>query len=290
MSPIRGPNRALFPESVGNQLNESSWTTADEAQPKFDISSIVRSAGDIHGSGRAGSTAELVDVKALFLEQDLAVFVSSAERASELTVDIREDAEKLVRRVPVARLEPGMAVLVRTEGGGDYIVAAADRIMAKEAQELRQHQRKWKQLLRDLVDKVDTAEVVDRLKAAGSKIASYQNLRNWISPRSIRTQRRNDFDAIFRVIRLEKEAHRYWGMMAAIDSAHSRAGNVIRRQLLKQVTKTDLSSLHLKGRQDFELQGEVGGGSLTAVRILAVSSEVVEVHPSVVHRIFELEG
>ena len=132
--------------------------------------------------------------------------------------------------------------------------------------------------------------MVDRLKTAGSKIANYQNLRNWMSPRSIRTLKKEDFDAIFRVIGLAEDADRYWSMMAVIDQAHGHAGTLIRRRLLEQVQSADLSPLQTEGRQDFELPGEVGGGGLTAVRIVAMSSEVVEAHPSAVHRLVELAG
>ena len=290
VKPIQRLTRVLFPKSVSSRVSEPSWTGADEAQPIFDLASIMRTAGEIAGNGKADLSTELVDARVLLLEQELAVFISAAEGASELTVDIREDAEKLVHRVPTVDLEPGMAVLVRTEGGGDYILAAADRIMAKEAQELRWHQRNWKQLLRAIVKKLGMAAVVERLKAAGSEIANYQNLRNWISPRSIRTLSKRDFDAIFIVINLEDDVDRYWKMMAAIDRAHRKAGNVIRRQLLQQVKSADLAPLQNEGRQDFELPGEVGGGSLTAVRIVKVSSDVVEVHPSAVHRMFDLAG
>ena len=287
---MQRPKRALFPSSVCKPWDESSSVGADEARPTFDVAWLMRQAAIGGGGGGADHSSELVEARVLFLEQDLAVFVSASEGASELIVDLREDAKKLVYRVPAANLEPGMAVLVRTDGGGDYIVAAADRIMGEEAPDLREHQRRWKRCLRELVERVGRAEALDRLKAAGSRIANHQNLRNWMSPRSIRTQRDSDFDAIFRVIDLAEEADRNWRMMSVIDKAHRYAGNLIRRQLLQQVRTADLSLLQSEGRQDFELPGEVGGGSLTAGRIVSVSTEVVEVHGSAVHRMFESAG
>ena len=286
--PMYRPNRVTFPFSVGIRSRKAFQIEADEARPAFDLASLMRRAEDGSGTGPADTLPERVPVRVLFLEQDLAVFVSAAEGATELTVDFSEDADKHVHRVAAARLEPGMAVLVRTVGGGDYIVAAADQIMGKEANELRWYQRHWKGQLRAIAEEVGVVEAIDRLKAAGSKIANRQNLRNWISSRSIRTLRRNDFDAIFSVIGLAEEADRYWGMMSAIDTAHGRAGSLIRRQLLQQVKKSDLSALQTEGRQDFELPGEVGGGSITAVRIVAISPEVVQVHGSAVHRMFDL--
>ena len=139
VKPLKQPARALFAPSRGRGADGFLQIGADEVQPVLDVASIMRRAGEGGGVGTTGASAELVKVRALFLEQDLAVFVLAAEGASELTVDLREEAEQLVHRVPTVNLEPGMAVLVRTEGGGDYIVAAADEIMAKEAEELRRH-------------------------------------------------------------------------------------------------------------------------------------------------------
>ena len=290
VKPLKQPTRMLFAPSPSRGTDGSLLIRADEARPALDIASIMRRAVDGDGAGSDDPSAELVDVRVLYLEQDLAVFVLAAEGASELIVDLREEAERLVHRRPTVNLEPGMAVLVRTEGGGDYIVAAANQIMAEKAEELRRHQRHWKRLLSDLAEKLGTAEVVARLNAAGSKIANYQNLHNWMSPRSIRTQNKEDFDAMFRVMGLAEDASRYWSMMAVIDRAHRLAGNLIRRRLLEQIQSADLSPLQTEGRQGFELPGEVGGGSLTAVRIVGMSSEVVEAHPGAVHRLVELVG
>lgn len=288
VKPLRKVKRTPFASSRRRGDDASLWIRADEARPAVDIASVMRRAAEGNAAGLPHPTAEVVDVRALFLEQDLAVLVLASEGASELIVDLREEAEKLVHRVQTVNLEPGMAVLVRTEGGGDYIVAAANQIMAEDADELRRHQRYWKRLLSELAEELGPAEVVDRLKGAGSKIANYQNLRNWMSPRSIRTLKREEFDAIFGVIGLAESADRYWDMMAKIDQAHQRAGSLIRRRLLEQVQSADLSPLLSEGRQDFELPGEVGGGSLTAARIVAMSPEVVEAQPWNVHRLIDL--
>ena len=288
VKPLKQPTRALFAPARGRGVDGSIGIGADEVRPVLDVPSIIRRAGEGDWAGTSVASGELVKVRALFLEQDLAVLVSAEEGASELTLDLRGGTEQLVQPVLTIDLEPGMAVLVRREGGGDYIVAAADEIMAKPAEEFRRCQRHWKRLLTDLVEKLGTAEVVDRLRVEGSKIANYQNLRNWMGSRSIRTLNKTDFDAIFKVIGLAEDADRYWSMMEVIDRAHRRAGRLIRRRLLEQVQRADLSSLLTDGRQDFELPGEVGGGSLMAIRIVALSSDVVEAHPSAVHRLVEL--
>lgn len=287
VKPLNQPTRALFMPARGRGADGSLQIGADEVRPVLDVASIMRRAGEGNRVGTPGTSGELVKVRALLLEQDLAVLVSAADGSSELTVDFREDTEQLVQPVPTIDLEPGMAVLVRREGGGDDIVAVADEIMAEPAEEFRRCQQHWKGLLGNLVDKLGSAEIVYRLKVAGSKIANYQNLRNWMGPRSIRTLDKVDFDAIFQVIGLAEDADRYWGMMEVIDRAHRRAGRLIRHRLLEQVQRADLSPLQAEGRQDFKLPREFGGGSLTAIRIVAVPSEVAEAHPSALHRLVE---
>ena len=261
-----------------------SQVEASEVPPKFDVASIVQRARRVDDESLVHfQTADLIESKLLLLEQDLAVFVVASEGASELVVDLHEDADKLIRRVRTGELEPGMAILVRTEGGGDYIVKAADQIMAERSEELRESQRHWKQRLRELVDKHGSAHIVERLKAAGSKIANYQNLQNWISFRSIRTHDKTDFKAIFKVIGATIVADQYWVSMGVIDAAHRRAGFLIRDRLLQQVKNDNLSPLRINGRQNFVLPGEVGGGRVTAIRIVKILPEVFEIHPSRTH-------
>jgi hypothetical protein len=262
----------------------------DEVLPKLDLSSILNHRA-LHGDKRhLDQGGELIEAIALLLDQELAVFIPSSDGATEQVVDIREDAEKILHRVPTAELQPGMAVLVRTEGGGDYIVAAADRIMSNEADELRQRQRNWKRQLRQAVNDLGIADAVTYLLESGSKIASPQNIRNWMSFRSIRTLHKAEFEAIFRLIGAEGSVDEYWEAMGVIDAAHRHAGMLIRRRLLEQVKSTDLSALQRDGRQDFALPGEVGGGNLTAARIVAISSEILEVHPSKIHQLIELDA
>ena len=64
--------------------------------------------------------------------------------------------------------------------------------------------------------------------------------------------------------------------MELIDSAHRRAGHLIRQQLLAEVRNSDLRDLEKLGNMDFELPG-VEGGQLTAIRIQNVHPRVFEI-------------
>lgn len=266
---------------------DASSVGEDDPAPSQDMKWIrQRAAGFGKDLPSQQDASDHLDARVLVLEQEWAVLVPALEGASELVVDLREDAESLVYRVQTRSLEPGLAILLRTEGGGDLVVPVADRFMGDEAQELRREQQWWKTQLRAFVEKNGWISVVEQLKAAGSTIASRANLRNWMSSRSIRTHQRRDFEAIFTVIGIVQRADEYWDMMASIDKAHRYAGLQIRKQLLRQMKNADLSQLQIEGRQDFTLPGEVGGGSLAAIRILDVLLEAVEASGSTLHKLF----
>jgi hypothetical protein len=122
----------IIEQSPGDDRDDFQQIEADEVVPVFDIGAVIERANALGNRGvDRTDLSQLVQAKALFLEQQVAVLVPALENATELVIDLGEEAEKLVRRVPVDELEPGMAVLVRGQGGGDYIVPAADQIMAE---------------------------------------------------------------------------------------------------------------------------------------------------------------
>jgi hypothetical protein len=154
-------------------------------------------------------------------------------------------------------------------------VAVANLILGSAAQALREMQEGWKSRLRSLVEELGVAGVVSKLKQHGSVRANRSNLANWCSPRSLRTEDKQDFLAIMRTIGLEAEATEFWKAMGRLDGAHLRAGQAIRDQLEEEAENADLSLLEEQGRTDFTLAQ--GGGTLTAFRVEEVSPEIVSV-------------
>ena len=90
---------------------------------------------------------EVVLAKLFLLENDWAAFLDTDESASVDVIDLEEEVTKRVRRVQVRDIQTGMYILLRTEGGGDYIVPVADQLMGKFKEKARSEQRKWKALL-----------------------------------------------------------------------------------------------------------------------------------------------
>lgn len=201
------------------------------------------------------------------LEGDNVVFLE-VDGSSQLIIDIDENGDFYgLDRIEVRDITKGMFLLLRTEGGGDYIKPIADNILGSKAGELREAQKRWKEWLRSEIKKYGFNRSIAILHENGCDIVSAMNLRNWLRENSISTQRYNHFEAIFRFFNKESEAKSYWNMMKTIKNAHARAGHSIRRMLLEKVKKSDLKELVNSGIMEFSLEGE-HSASLTAFRVL----------------------
>ncbi len=271
------PNRRVFDQhgrtgSLGDtsEPNPEEKDDAVEAEailPQIDWTAIQR-----RGLIQTEASFDDVPAKIAVLEGEFGVFFEDDESATVLTLDLdTDDPTERVGRTPVQRLAPGTFVLLRTTGGGDYILPIANKLLGKAAQYLRSCQREWKAQLRRAVAESSLLEVSVRLLDAGSTCANETNVRNWMSPRNIKTHDPRDFAAIMRVIGLERRIDEYWNAMAAISKAHQRAGQQIRRVLLRRLQEVDLSILERDGRLEISLPG-VDAGSLTAFRLIDIAS------------------
>ena len=240
----------------------------------------------ISNSADDGSDVTTVEAITVLLDGGEAVWLDCESRA--LVIDTEAARRHAIWQYRVRDLQPGMFLLLRSGGGGDYIAPIADRILRERANEARRAQRHWKQLLRDRIRQDGINTVVSSLRHFGARRAADYNVRHWASDANIRTQDRQDFDAIMRYIGLADQADRYWSLMTEIDRAHRRAGHQIRKELLRKVRQSDPRQLHLRGRMDFALDAE-GLVSITAYRIVHILADVVPVPSSRLGRPFNLE-
>lgn len=160
--------------------------------------------------------------------------------------------------------------------------------MGEEAENARKCQQHWKLLLRQQVIRYGAAITSTKLLDHGSKIANEVNVRNWMFPRSIKTQSFIDFQAIMRLINLEHKAIYDREEMEKIDSAHRSAGFKLRKHLLEQVDKSDLSVLKRKGIMNFKLSNN-NGLQMSAYRIVNILPQTFNVSDSRIGDIFQLE-
>lgn len=240
-------------------------------------------------SGPGDFLQEDITARLFLFEDHTAALLDAEEGSSALVIDLDEETVSRVKRIPVRDIAPGMFILLRTGGGGDYIVPMADRIMGERSSYAREQQRFWKARLREAIESESVLGVAVHLLDLGSGIANEMNVRNWASERSIKTRDYQDFAAIMRLLDLEDRTREYWDTMCKIDSAHRKAGGHIRKLLLRRVLDADFRELERSGRMDFEL-AEADGGSLTALRVADISPEPVTAPSSRLMHVFDLEA
>lgn len=238
------------------------------------------------------SEQEEVPSRICLLAGEQAVFLDLSEQAKVLVIDTlwgdsedEEDEAKQVKRESVATLQPGLFLLLRTSGGGDYLVPVADRILAGHAKRVRSMQEEWKVRLREYAVSRGLSKTSIKLREYGSQRANETNVRNWMASKNIRPQDYGDFLSIMRLVGLQDKAGQYWEAAHMIDTSHRQAGFHIRKLLLAQVARSDLGELHRFGQMDFEIAG-TGGGSFTAFRIEQLSPEIVTVPLSRVGHVY----
>jgi hypothetical protein len=280
-----GPSNRKY-VTVEERETSSRWEDIDPES----LFIIINKASSVTSTLNKEGRDEYEDVIAMcmFLEDDWAVFIEASEGAKTLVIDPDEDTGHRIARILAKEIKPGMFILVRTSGGGDYIVPVADKIMGSQAQHAREHQKRWKELLRNYAKRNGLFKTSIDLLDLGSDVANEINVRNWMSPRSIRTRKYNDFLAIMRLVGLAGVAQEYWTIMKRINRAHHKAGFEIRNLLLERVKDLNMEILQKQGRMDFKLPGEDEGG-LTAFRVESVLAKTLEVPYSRIGQPFKLE-
>jgi hypothetical protein len=239
---------------------------------------------------------ELVRARLCQLAGDRAVLIAADEGASSLIIDASEMGRTSVRRVRIDELEQGMYLLLRTAGGGDFIVPLADRILGASAAKLRSEQVEWKdRLMRSAIERFGALSrrdlsslVCTELHSQGLSHVRPAHVHYWMSSKCIRPRQSEDFAAVIKWAGLEDRAQSLWTAMGEIDRAHRRAGHLIRRMLLQKIAETSLDPLERDGEFDFEL-GEQGGGSISAYQITDIAAEELDVPLDRINLLLDME-
>ncbi len=210
---------------------------------------------------------ELVDAVPLILANGAQTFVPFFDRIQvaypqDSTVS---DSISLGKKVG-ADISVDDFVILRYYGETDIIVLLADEHLGKRAHALRMSQQDWKAKLRNRVAATSLTSALESLKELGSTIANEQNLRNWMSPRNIRTQDREEFRCILGFCGLGDESERIWNEMGEIMRAHTRAGRMLKSQLARELTAHTGSELLSQQRIDVSLPG-ISSGTLIAIKV-----------------------
>ena len=218
---------------------------------------------------------DIVPARLCALEGGMSVFLRGHDGARTYVLSFDQKQADL-SWVPVEALEPGDFLLIRTTGGGDYVVELAWSYLGKEAEEVRMAQAHWKRILADAIRLRGAQRVARESTAKGAKAANAGNVCAWASEERIQPERRGDFIALLSALGLGDRADKYWGYGRGIFRARVKAGHYIRRLLIEQVRACDIEQLEERGRADFQLPGH-HGGTITAWRLNGLAPFVVEV-------------
>lgn len=244
--------------------------------PILDFSQIILSAQREFGDDP--EDIELIVAFVAYLENDRIVFLENNETATIRVIEM-DDETNPIKSMKIRNLESEMFILLRTSGGGDYIVPMANRIMGDMAEAARTFQKEWKDRLRRMVRLRGMKWVVKELRSLGCKIARPINVRNWMSYRSIKTNEYSDFLAIMKLIGLEDSSQEIWTNMDLIHRAHIKAGFEITALLLDVVKTEKYENLLRIGFQEYELSDR-DAGQITAFRIKFISKDTIMVPES----------
>ena len=285
-----------FGEAVGAASSTRQTTTGSNLTPEDLLPSIdwddVRRIVSARSGGHSEQTdadEEIATARLFQLEGDLVIPLDSTEGSTETVLDLHDEEVSAVRRMSVSDIQPGMYLLIRKGGGGEYILPVADRILGVHSERARELQREWKSRLRVRVQEDGLHQVIRQLKGHGSIRANQANVRNWMLYRSIKTENPGDFRAVLELTGLSHCFDEYWDAMTLIDSAHRRAGQFIRRRLLAEVQKADFRVLEKFGQMDFDLP-EDADVNLTAIRVRSIHWQTIEIGVARLRRPLEADG
>jgi len=244
-------------------------------------------------SGTGASTSEVedrpdtVEAYLLLLASEQAVYLEAEEGSRAYVVKLGSSRE--FHMVSTRDIDPSAYLVSRVGGEGDYIPAIANSLLGEEAARLRGAQHRWKENLRELIDNAGIQDVLARLAAAGSSRSTRANLRRWASPSSIRTEDYADFAALMEVSGLGAEAQELWRDMDLIDQAHLRAGQRVRRLLVREILNGDTRELEVRGWQDYDVEEIEGEGALRVARVEARNPELLRVPSRQTRQLFSVE-
>lgn len=285
-----GPEEGTW-EAQGFSTSRSSPTAVTErpSQPMLDIVPRVdwNLILDELGETRAQSNevSDTVPARLCGLEGDASVFLRGHDGAETSVLSI-DQKQVDVSWVPVAELQPGDFLLLRTTGGGDHVAELAWTYLGEKAEDIRIAQTKWKQELSDAIRARGAERVSREITANGARAASAGNVLAWASEERIQPGAKEDFIALLKTLGLDDKAEMYWKYGRAIFRARIKAGFRIRKLLLDQVRKADIERLDELGRTNFRLPGR-HGGKMTALRLSGLAPFVVDVPAHRIGILFE---
>ena len=266
-----------------NKKDENTSVIKNTRAAKLDPEEILLPTIDINEiakqySHSSSNNVDKIEANLFSLEGDTGVFLDKETKT--FIIDITEEYDSIVARKSVAKIERDMFILLRTQGGGDYIKETADKILHQSGEnttKLRKLQKEWKLYLKNMINRTNLYSVCVRLGREGCKLANSEiSIRNCISENYIKPRNKNDFRIILELIGLGHRFDEFYNAACLISKAHQKAGHYLGKLLRQNIENYDLNELEQKGTMEFRLDEE-DSGSLTAFRVLDISTKTFSV-------------
>ena len=266
------------------QIDNSITNNLIEANEILPQNPNWREIADNFNSTYSDSNEDVIEAKLFVLmEQSMGILLNIEKKVFTVTYHVSENPELL--KIPVSNIEPNMFILLRSNGDEDYITPLANQILGDKAEEYAQLQQEWKSKLRSLVKCYGIEAISKGLVAKGLEEAkNHQNIKNWMSADHIKPR---GLMTILDYLDLDHRSYKFKEAATLIRQAHQKAGFYVRKLLLNQLQKSDLSNLVKLGSMEIELK-EIRGVSLIAYRVTEVLPEIKQITASEVGKIIEL--
>ena len=293
---INNAKPSIIIKNHGSELDTADCTHTDVVvaeylnpdeilPPPINLSQIAKR---FTRSSLVAGEEEYVEARLFLLEGETAVFLDA--NVQQHIIDLHEHGEDQVKKIPVTNIEPDMFIILRTSGGGDYIIPLANVFLKEKAQHFRKLQELWKIRLKHKVRLSGLDDVSWKLINLGSKLANKkQNIRNWMSHISIRPDDDKDFNAILKFLGLADRLNEFNEAARSIDNAHIKAGHYLRKLLFQEMRKYNFKQLEQQVKINFQLP-EAASGSMTAFRVVDINMETTRVPYSKIAHLFQVNS
>jgi hypothetical protein len=239
-------------------------------------------------AGRAGGPGgEPIEARLFTIASNEGIYLDARDGSEAFVAEVED--EITVRYRDVSEIRPGHYLIARTAGEADYIVPEADKLLGRDAKHLRALQHHMKDRLHAVAVELGVSGTARRLQALGSvRAADINNVRNWVSPRNIRTEDPSDFLAICRLIGEEDRFDSLWHAMGRVSSAHRDAGRTVRHRLVEELRKGDVIQLVGQGWADYDAEEIEGEGTLRVARVTGRAPDNEAIPRSRLRRLFSV--
>ena len=210
--------------------------------------------------------------------KNYAAYVLHDEKATVVD-DFDEDGTLDIEKVHPSQVGEGMYILKRMEGADrDVLEEIANSILGESMTVARQHQKNWRNSLKEKAQEISEEKVISDLKSLGISYVNKDTIKRWTT-NAIKPKSSVHFNILLKYLDFDQQIPEIASSMDKIHSAHIEAGQKLDRLLREKINNLDVKNFSGKVQIDFDLLGE-NMGTLSAFRIEAKLNSLVKVPKS----------